>query len=712
MREGWRYCRLKGKSKLPLEKDWINKCTDDIETAQGWILNGDNVGLVCSKSNLVVVDVDVKNGGVEAWAAMCAVNGEPKTLIQTTPSGGKHYIFKAKPGKLYKGKIQPGIDIRYNAYICISPSSTKVGNYAYVNANAEVAVYDEWLDALIEKDLKRVNGSDVPTASNEYMRALARELKKFEYTYDEWVQIGMGMHSSDPSNEGLHCFIEASHGPSYVEGDEGKCVEKWASFHSRNENVVTILSVIHLIRSKGGEVPPTATLEDFDIVKQTAPGWLVENGKNVTRDPQTCIDFFNTNYRYFKGAKNKACIIQLNPMSVIQYDKFCLDNLSYVHRKRMKKGEKDSPAVQLWMESNSRLEIDSIVFKERATEREINLYTGFDHITEVNGEPRAVLDLIEKSLCIDESSAKWLIDFLAHIIQKPWEKSPLVPTHITSEGIGKNIIYDMVMRKILGKYFGFVSKNSEITSNFNMHLANKFLMFIDESSWSGDRDVENIMKNLTGSKILNVEEKFGAKFEVENPSRYIIASNNIEAVRIGVTNRRYLIIEANEQMRGNTEFFSPIIDAILNGDEAGKFFRYLKHRDISKYNAFVLPATTAGKDTKINSLGSVGEFWRTVFEDTVPIWRSRGLLQKEVYQRYLTWKRDTSHWEKAVTSVNFWKTTRAMSGYDLEAKPIRVEGALEKFICIDPFELMNAMEKNIKVIFNRGRRSQYYSEEF
>ena len=46
MREGWRYCRLREKSKLPLEKDWLNKCTDDIETVRGWILNGDNVGLV------------------------------------------------------------------------------------------------------------------------------------------------------------------------------------------------------------------------------------------------------------------------------------------------------------------------------------------------------------------------------------------------------------------------------------------------------------------------------------------------------------------------------------------------------------------------------------------------------------------------------------------------------------------------------------------
>ena len=305
MREGWRYCRLREKSKLPLEKDWLNKCTDDIETVRGWVLNGDNVGLVCSKSNLVVIDVDTKHGGVDAWAAMCAANGEPKTLVQTTPSGGKHYIFKAKPGKIYKGKIQAGIDIRYNAYICISPSSTKVGNYAYVNEMAEVAVYDSWLDCLIEKDLKRPSGGDAPVASTGYMMELAKEIKKFELTYDEWVQIGMGLHSSDPSNEGLNCFIEASAGPSFVEGDENKCVEKWHSFHSRNENIVTILSVIHLIRQKGGEVPATATMEDFDIVKQTAPGWVVENGRNVTRDVQTCIDFFNLNYKYFKGAKTQ-----------------------------------------------------------------------------------------------------------------------------------------------------------------------------------------------------------------------------------------------------------------------------------------------------------------------------------------------------------------------------------------------------------------------
>lgn len=101
-----------------------------------------NVGLLTGRiNNIIVVDVDVKDNGVEEMEKYIAIHGPLKTIRQNTPNGGYHLIFKytstssndqylidnyLKTDRAYRN----GIDIRSNkGYIVFAPSKINGKSY-------------------------------------------------------------------------------------------------------------------------------------------------------------------------------------------------------------------------------------------------------------------------------------------------------------------------------------------------------------------------------------------------------------------------------------------------------------------------------------------------------------------------------------------------------------------------------------------------------
>jgi len=130
-------------SKLPAVK-WSKKenlTYDSIDTSKY------NIGIPTgSINNLLVVDVDAKDKGVEDFQKYVSQFGEPRTYKQSSPNGGYHYFFKftssitsdnyliqncLTTSSKYRGV---GIDIRANGgYIVSAPSSINGKNYKIIN---------------------------------------------------------------------------------------------------------------------------------------------------------------------------------------------------------------------------------------------------------------------------------------------------------------------------------------------------------------------------------------------------------------------------------------------------------------------------------------------------------------------------------------------------------------------------------------------------
>ena len=105
-----------------------------------------NIGLVCKANNIIVLDIDKKNEGLNEWADYVSQYDEPLTVKQSTPNNGYHYIFNEindeyteeensliKMLKNKSGYRNKGLDIRKgNGYIVCEPSSINNKKYEFI----------------------------------------------------------------------------------------------------------------------------------------------------------------------------------------------------------------------------------------------------------------------------------------------------------------------------------------------------------------------------------------------------------------------------------------------------------------------------------------------------------------------------------------------------------------------------------------------------
>lgn len=129
----FKFIKLCQGSKIPIKNESFKdaKPLDKIDTKKY------NVGLVAGINNLLILDIDIKDGGLIEWNKYKKDHFDPYTMKQETPSGGFHYVFLHKSTKYTPEQVELidrlknkskyrgfGLDIRKNnGYIVFSPSS-------------------------------------------------------------------------------------------------------------------------------------------------------------------------------------------------------------------------------------------------------------------------------------------------------------------------------------------------------------------------------------------------------------------------------------------------------------------------------------------------------------------------------------------------------------------------------------------------------------
>jgi hypothetical protein len=96
----WDWIPIPLLGKVPLGQRWQETEADlALETIQRFTYKFDNLGVLTGPaSDIVVVDVDIKEKGLETWRQLIVENGEPETLTVETGTGGLHVYFKYNPG--------------------------------------------------------------------------------------------------------------------------------------------------------------------------------------------------------------------------------------------------------------------------------------------------------------------------------------------------------------------------------------------------------------------------------------------------------------------------------------------------------------------------------------------------------------------------------------------------------------------------------------
>lgn len=176
---------------------WNTGATNDLtQVSAWWEENPDyNIGVFAKPSGFFVVDIDPRNGGDASLLKLeeRALGELPDTVEAITGQWsdkgvvkrGRHLLYKCDPNEKFLGNFNkeglPGIDIKHNGYILISPSRHFSGvGYEWKPGHApwerEIAdAPEELLNVIRSRSLKAsggLSGSSYATSDWEFLRDL------------------------------------------------------------------------------------------------------------------------------------------------------------------------------------------------------------------------------------------------------------------------------------------------------------------------------------------------------------------------------------------------------------------------------------------------------------------------------------------------------------------------------------------------------------
>ena len=169
-----------GNTKTPSAKRGYKdaKLNIDIKTIMSI---GYNIGLALAPSELIAIDIDIKpdegKNGIKTIKDLELELGPlPKTLTQRSCSGGLHLIYTDKGIISPRGKIGNDVDIKYNGYILVEPSSIDGKNYEFIDGIDENGNF-----MIVDLPEKWVNYLNSNTSSNN------NRVKNVHYDYERNV---------------------------------------------------------------------------------------------------------------------------------------------------------------------------------------------------------------------------------------------------------------------------------------------------------------------------------------------------------------------------------------------------------------------------------------------------------------------------------------------------------------------------------------------
>ncbi|MCL6416348.1 DUF5906 domain-containing protein [Aestuariirhabdus sp. Z084] len=278
----------------------------------------------------------------------------------------------------------------------------------------------------------------------------------------------------------------------------------------------------------------------------------------------------------------------------------------------------------------------------------LNLFTGYS-VQPEEGDISPFLELVE-AICDGEPDAKvYLLNWLAHLFQKPEEK-PTVAILLKSEieGVGKGSLFRPLL-KILGSYAAQLNGQAQASARFNAILEAKLLVFSDEVDLS-EKSAANALKAVITEPYMTLERKGVDAFPIRNYSRMVFAGNEDHAVHLSGTGRRYLVFDVQKVL--GEGFFTQYNQWLDNGGEKA-LLHYFLNRDISAFNPFFAPATKAAIDQKLQSMTSdpLQSFFYNEIAKEHPFTvagsavNSKRLLSKNLVERYMEWVNSQSRYK-------------------------------------------------------------------
>lgn len=562
-----------------------------------------NIGVVTGEiSGITVIDIDIGEGkfGAESWAEAIKDHGEPQTLTAQTGSGGMHVVFQYNSAlKTASNVLGKGVDCRNDGgYIVAAPSRHRSGrSYEWLDPNEPLATLPAHLSR--RKETRGRPKRDDMYRGKYSIEQVATMLEHVPSDdRDLWRNVGIILgREFNRVDEAWQAYVEWS--------------DKAGGKKGRNHDEIMREAFYELSQQTSAEKQLTIGT----VVKAAIDnGWAPKTGEvpignYVYYGPGNNYIYRPTISYWVAGAVDAA-------VSPCNEDGKIIKASDWLKRNQLATSMTTDPAIDEDYIKGYDCRNGEIVEVPGAA-----MFNAYRKPTIELGDARCATPFIDHVLKVfnKPGDADQFLNYMAHRVQRPWEKPRFALLIAGGQGVGKDTAIEFCCPAI-GVWNVANIDPAAFESNFN-EFAAATLVRISEaanlhemSKWAFNERTKVL---IAGSPdVCQINPKYGQKYSVRMYCGVIITTNHLASgIYIPPDDRRYDVIEAatmaemglsgEEQRR---EYFSDLWDWFLSGGGASHIAAYLSERDITGFSASNGQRKTDAHRTVVAG-GMQGDHW-------------------------------------------------------------------------------------------------------
>ena len=328
---------------------------------------------------------------------------------------------------------------------------------------------------------------------------------------------------------------------------------------------------------------------------------------------------------------------------------------------------KDFTAWDLFLRSKTHFTVKGLKFYSKDPQV-FSYFRGYDYkqLDEVNTSIiQPFLDHIHNVIANgNEEVYKYIIVWIASILQQPSFKTETALVILGNQGTGKNV-FTKVISKLMARYANDnITSIESIVGKFNAALENKKLLILNELQ-SVDMNKylnSDALKSVISDSTVNINQKNEPERITENVANLMMVSNNMCPIKIEGFDRRYVVTKVSDKRRGDFDYFSNLTKS-FTPEFYENLFTFFMMTDISKTELRMIPKTDAKDDIKEASMSSYELFARDNYEQL------SNVTGPDMFQMYCTFVEQNKF--QSCSSRTFISNIKAFTG---NAKSKRIDG--------------------------------------
>jgi len=293
-----------------------------------------------------------------------------------------------------------------------------------------------------------------------------------------------------------------------------------------------------------------------------------------------------------------------------------------------------------------------------------------------------------------------MMDYCAHMVQRPGELSRVAILFKSNQGVGKNVFWENFINSILGReYLLQTADIDKIVGRFSM-VQNKLCIIMDETSGKDSFLNSEKIKNSITAETIAWERKGIAGVTLNNCARLLFFTNNSTPIKIEMTDRRFVVYECADDVKNNEAYFKDLISNFKNKQHMKTLFGMLMARDISKWNSVAdRPITQIYRDIQSAGIPPMALYLDSMVKDYRGASPENPLnmealmrlpLAVDMFQNFTTWLRENGFTKLEYNTTKFGRELKTYKG--IEKK--RTNSAYKYAIDFDELE-KNLADYNI-----------------